>query len=163
MLILHVTSLQFSLYSLILITYQRIFTRIYRGTHTQAHMYDQHTRGMATTRHRSLVGRGGRKGFLRGKGLVHSKQKLSAGKTRYLESKTDFVHIELPAKLLRSNESNINQEINFALLKAIKIPSYMPGTSAWGGFLPFNCAIFQGTQQAPRTPSNIIRGLFMPC
>ena len=39
--------------------YLHIFTCTYRGTHTQAHMYNQHTRGMATTRHRSLVDRGG--------------------------------------------------------------------------------------------------------
>ena len=41
-----------------------IFTCKYRGTHTQAHMYNQHTRGMETTRHRSLVERGGRKALL---------------------------------------------------------------------------------------------------
>jgi len=41
--------------------YLHIFTCTYRGTHTQAHMYYQHTRGMATTRHRSLVERGERK------------------------------------------------------------------------------------------------------
>ena len=41
--------------------YLHIFTCTYRGTHTQTHMYNQHTRGMATTRHRSLVERGGRK------------------------------------------------------------------------------------------------------
>ena len=41
-----------------------IFTCTYRGTHTQAHMYNQHTRWMATTRHRSLVERGGRKALL---------------------------------------------------------------------------------------------------
>jgi len=35
-----------------------------RATHTQAHMYNQHTRGMETTRHRSLVERGGRKALL---------------------------------------------------------------------------------------------------
>ena len=35
-----------------------------RGTHTQAHMYNQHRRGMETTRHRSLVERGGRKALL---------------------------------------------------------------------------------------------------
>ena len=48
-----------------------ILIRTYRGTHTQAHMYDQNTRGMAVTRHRSrsLVGRGGRKVFVRDKGL----------------------------------------------------------------------------------------------
>jgi len=35
-------------------------------------MYNQHTRGMATTRHRSLVERGGRKAFVRDKGLAHT-------------------------------------------------------------------------------------------
>ena len=34
-------------------------------THTQAHMYNQHTRGMETTRHRSLVEGGGRKALLK--------------------------------------------------------------------------------------------------
>jgi len=29
-----------------------IFTRTYRGIHTQTHMYDQHTRGMATNRYK---------------------------------------------------------------------------------------------------------------
>jgi len=40
--------------------YLHIFTYTYRGTHAQEHMYNQHARGMATTRHRSLVERGGR-------------------------------------------------------------------------------------------------------
>ena len=44
--------------------YLYIFTCAYRGTHIQAHMYNQHTREMATTRHRSLVKRGGRKALL---------------------------------------------------------------------------------------------------
>jgi len=44
--------------------YLHIFTCTYRGTHTQAHMYNQRTRGMATTRHRSLVAKGGRKALL---------------------------------------------------------------------------------------------------
>ena len=44
--------------------YLVIFTCTYRGTHTQAHMYNQHTRGLETTRHRSLVERGGRKALL---------------------------------------------------------------------------------------------------
>jgi len=35
-------------------------------------MYDQHTRGMAITRHMSLVGRGGTKIFVRDKGLAHT-------------------------------------------------------------------------------------------
>jgi len=37
-------------------------------------MYYQHTRGMATTRHRGLVERGGRKASVRDKGLAHTKK-----------------------------------------------------------------------------------------
>jgi len=37
-------------------------------------MYNQHTRGMETTRHRSLVERGGRKAFVTDKGLAHQKK-----------------------------------------------------------------------------------------
>ena len=44
--------------------YLHILTCTYRGTYTQAHMYNQHTREMATTRHRSLVERGGGKALL---------------------------------------------------------------------------------------------------
>ena len=44
--------------------YLHIFTCTYRDTHTQAHMYNQHTRGMETTRHRSLVESGGKKALL---------------------------------------------------------------------------------------------------
>jgi len=35
-------------------------------------MYNQHARGMATTQHRSLVERGGRKAFVRDKDLAHT-------------------------------------------------------------------------------------------
>jgi len=38
-------------------------------------MYNQHTRERATTRHRSLVERGGEKAFLRDKGLAGKKRK----------------------------------------------------------------------------------------
>ena len=51
--------------------YIHIFTCTYKGTYTQAHMYNQRTRGMTTTRHRSLVERGGRKVFVRDKDLAH--------------------------------------------------------------------------------------------
>ena len=44
--------------------YLHIFTCTYRGTLTQAHMYNQHTREMATTRHRSPVERGGKNSLL---------------------------------------------------------------------------------------------------
>jgi len=79
--------------------YLHTFTFTYRGTHTQAHMYNQHTTGMATTRHRILVERGGRKAFDRDKGLAHTK-KMSE-KTRYSRIwRKGFEHKELPAKLL---------------------------------------------------------------
>jgi len=48
------------------------FKCTYRSTHAQAHMYNQHTRQMATTMHRSLVWRGRRKAFVRDKGLAHT-------------------------------------------------------------------------------------------
>jgi len=54
--------------------YLHIFTCTYGGTHTQAHMYNQHTRGMATTRHRSLVERGGGKALLE---TLHKKIRYS--------------------------------------------------------------------------------------
>ena len=88
---------------------------IYRGTHTKAHMYNQHTRGMATTRHRSLVERGGRKALLE---TLHThtqkKQKKNVRKKPiFTNLKKIFEHIKLPANLLdyflRSNKSNINQ------------------------------------------------------
>jgi len=58
--------------------YLHIFT--YTGTHTQAHTYNQHTRGMATTRHRSLVGRGGRKTLLE---TLHTHKKKISEKNQY--------------------------------------------------------------------------------
>jgi len=60
-------------------------------------MYNQHTRGMATTRHRRLVRRGGRKAFVRDKG-IHTKK--MSGKTDIHESSKQkrFEHIELPKK-----------------------------------------------------------------
>jgi hypothetical protein len=38
-------------------------------------MYNQHTRGMATTRYISLVERGRRKSFVRDKGPAHTKER----------------------------------------------------------------------------------------
>ena len=89
--------------------YLHIFTCTYRGKHTQAHMYHQHTRGMATNKHRSLVERGGRKALLE---TLHT-QKNIIKKTIFRNLRKRFEHIELPAKLLdhflRSNKSNMNQ------------------------------------------------------
>jgi len=67
-------------------------------------MYNQHTRGMATNRHRSLVERGGRKALLE---ALHTQK-------RNVRKKLIFTNLkkELPAKLLdyllQSNRSNIN-------------------------------------------------------
>ena len=55
--------------------YLHIFTCTYRGTNTQAHMYTQYTRGIATTRQRSLAERGGRKAFVRDEGLAFTQKK----------------------------------------------------------------------------------------
>jgi len=62
--------------------YLHIFTCTYRGTHTRAHMYNQHTRGTATTRHRSLVERDRRKALLE---TLHTpkKPKTSVRKNRH--------------------------------------------------------------------------------
>jgi len=57
-----------------LLLYLQIFTYTYRGANTQAHMYNQHTREMATIRHRSLVEKGGRKAFVEDKGLAHTQK-----------------------------------------------------------------------------------------
>ena len=89
--------------------YLHIFTCTYRGTNTQVPIYNQHTRGMATTRHRSLVERGGRKALLES---LHTQKKNVRKKPIFTNLKKRFEHIELPAKLLdsllRSNKSNIN-------------------------------------------------------
>jgi len=70
-------------------------------------MYNQHTRGMATTRNKSLVERGARKALLE---TLHTQKKKNPIFTN-LKKKID--HVEFPAKLLdyflRSNRSNINQ------------------------------------------------------
>ena len=79
-------------------------------------MYIQHTRGMATTRHRSLVERGGRKALsetLHTHTHTKNTKKKCEKKPIFTNLKKRFEHIELPAKLLdyflRSNKSNINQ------------------------------------------------------
>ena len=102
--------------------YLHISTCTYSGTHTQTHMYNQHTRGMAKTGHRSLVERGERKAFVRDKGLAHMqkrKKRKKEGKKEIRMSEKNVIHEskekvqDLPAKLpdyfLRSDKSNINQ------------------------------------------------------
>ena len=64
--------------------YLHIFTCTYRETHTQAHMYNQHTRGMETTRHRSLVERGERKALLE---TLHTHKKMVKRKNDIHEPK----------------------------------------------------------------------------
>jgi len=74
-------------------------------------MYNQHTRGMNTTRHRSLVERGGRKALIE-RDLTTTTKKNVRKQPIFTNLKKGFKHIELPAKLLdfflRSNKSNIN-------------------------------------------------------
>jgi len=63
-----------------LLLYLRIFTCTHRGKHTQTHMYHQQTRGLATTRHRSLVERGGRKALLQ---TLQTQKKEMSEKNRH--------------------------------------------------------------------------------
>ena len=105
-----------------------IFTCTYRGTHTQAHMYNQHTRGMETTRHRSLVERGGRKNLLETLHTHTHKKNVHIYIYIYLylfqEQKPIFTNLKekirahrASSKLLdyflRSNKSNINLKRSF--------------------------------------------------
>ena len=73
-------------------------------------MYNQHTRGMATSRHRSLVGRSGGRGFVRNR---PSKKKIYIFQHTDISNLKRFEQIELQAKLLNyflgGNKSNINQ------------------------------------------------------
>ena len=70
--------------------YLHIFTCTYRGTYTQAHMYNQHTRGTTTAGHRDWL-RGGRKTLLEtSRTHIHAQNKLKKkndGKNRFHESK----------------------------------------------------------------------------
>jgi len=49
-------------------------------------MYNQHTKGTATTRDRSLIERGGKKAFVRGKGLANTQE---GKKKTYVREKKD--------------------------------------------------------------------------
>ena len=82
--------------------YLHFFACTYRGTHTQAHMYNQHTRGMETTRYMGLIERAERKAWLK---TLHSpnqkeNRKNVRKKSNFTNIKKGFEHIELPAKLL---------------------------------------------------------------
>jgi len=105
-------------------------------------MNDQHTRGIATTRHRSLVGRGGWK--VRDKGLAHNQK---CQKTQYLDSKKEFQHTMLPAKLpnyfLRRNKSNINQSGSTRQKKSffeLKIHLDLQNTKQNGNSFQLSCS-----------------------
>ena len=65
MLTLHVTFVTVVLiFAKYLSLYLHIFTCTYRGTYTQAHMYNQHKRGITTAGNRDLVERGEKKTLL---------------------------------------------------------------------------------------------------
>ena len=74
-----------------------IFTRTYRETYTQAHMYNQHTRGITTAGHRDLDE--GRKDFVRDltHTYTHTKKKIDGKKPISANLKKRFQYIEFPA------------------------------------------------------------------
>jgi len=59
-------------------------------------MYNQHTRGMVTTRHRSLVGRSGGRGFVRDRPSERKKKNQHTD----ISNLKRFEQIEYQAKLL---------------------------------------------------------------
>ena len=71
--------------------YLHIFTCTYRDTYTQAHMYNQHTRGTTTAGHRDLDERGGKKTLLEtSRTHIHTQKKIEKKlmeKNRFQESK----------------------------------------------------------------------------
>ena len=71
--------------------YLHIFTCTYRGTHTQAHMYNQHTRGMATTRHRIPVKRGRRKALIE---TLQTRQKSGKKQKKNVRKKQIFTNLK---------------------------------------------------------------------
>jgi len=82
---------------------------------------------METTRHRSLVERGGRKALLETLHThTHTDKKIRKNPI-FTNLKKRFEHIELPAKLLdyflRNNKSNINQSRTARFLTPTSSPS----------------------------------------
>jgi len=58
-------------------------------------MYNQHTSGMATTRHRSLAERGGRRAFVTDKGLAHTnKRKENKKGEKKCQEKPKFTNLK---------------------------------------------------------------------
>ena len=55
--------------------YLHIFTCRHRDTYTQAHMYNQHTRGITTAGHRDLDERGGKTLLETSRTHIHTKKK----------------------------------------------------------------------------------------
>ena len=76
------------------------FTRVRIEAYTYKH--DQHTAGMAKTRHKSLIGRGGSRFCQKQRPNAHTREKLKIIMTVHRELKfiEIFELIELPAKLL---------------------------------------------------------------
>ena len=68
--------------------YLHIFTCTYRDTYTQAHMYNQHTRGITTAGHRDLDE--GRKDFVRDLTHTYTHKKKLMEKNRFRESKKEI-------------------------------------------------------------------------
>jgi len=64
-------------------------------------MYNQHTREMATTRHRSLVERGGKNAIFRDKGLAQKKRKEKK-KTKCQENPI-FTNLQKGIRALRAS------------------------------------------------------------
>ena len=103
--------------------YLHIFTCTYKGTLTHAHMYNQHTRGISTTRHRNLVEKGGRKAFVRDKGLAHTPKRKKENKN----SRKPQIFTNLKKKIRAHRASSKATRLFF--YKVIKATSINPEES----------------------------------
>jgi len=85
----------------------------YKGTHTQAHMYNQHMRGMATTRYRSLVERGERKALLE---TLHTNQKKKCQKKIDIHESQEKIRVHRA-----SSKATRLMTISYDVIKATSI------------------------------------------
>ena len=111
--ILHVTSSRSCLYLRNIYHFTYTFSHAHIEARPHKHTCIIRTQGMATTRHRSLVGRSGGRGFVRDR--PSKKTKTKKNQHTDISNLKRFEQIELQAKLLNyflgSNKSNINQDM----------------------------------------------------
>jgi len=122
--------------------YLHIFTCTCTGTHTQAHMYNQHTRGMTTIRHRSLVETGGRRA-LRVKFLL----KTDSGYPKDTGVKKPWQPLRIPSAI-----THIGQLYQSP-------PSPIQGNLGRGPSHQSTCSNIETRMDRPKSVVRVVRGV----